>query len=181
MGVPFWREVEYTDDGCSIFQCLFCKAKWEARTSPGYYRYKCGKCDCCVAGKYLTDGTSCYGQKEFKAYCPFFVYCPCCGIRWDGQMHRPENHRKAKIEKILDNMSYEDRTRYRPQKELFWAIEECRRGIWVIYKKYRRSEYSRKEILNLINGLRNDEKEFHSEYPDSARFFYRIKLLSLER
>lgn len=33
-GIPYWRNVNYTDDGCSLFQCLSCKHKWESRTSP---------------------------------------------------------------------------------------------------------------------------------------------------
>lgn len=35
-----WRLVEYTDDGCSIYQCLSCKAQWEARTSPEHSHWR---------------------------------------------------------------------------------------------------------------------------------------------
>lgn len=37
MGVPFWRSVRYTNDGCHLFQCLECKAEWESVTAPGWF------------------------------------------------------------------------------------------------------------------------------------------------
>jgi hypothetical protein len=36
-----WRCIEYTDDGCSRYECLWCKATWEARHFPSVY---CGNC-----------------------------------------------------------------------------------------------------------------------------------------
>lgn len=36
-----YRCVEYTDDGCSVYECLSCKARWEAR---GFPRNYCGNC-----------------------------------------------------------------------------------------------------------------------------------------
>ncbi len=35
-----WRLVEYTDDGCSIYECLKCDAQWEARTSPEHSHWR---------------------------------------------------------------------------------------------------------------------------------------------
>ena len=35
LGIPYWRHVDWSDDGCSLFQCLNCKNGWEARTDPG--------------------------------------------------------------------------------------------------------------------------------------------------
>jgi len=29
---PYWRYVRYTDDGCCIYQCLWCMADWELRS-----------------------------------------------------------------------------------------------------------------------------------------------------
>lgn len=34
MSINCWRVVEYTSDGCFIYQCLECYSSWEARTSP---------------------------------------------------------------------------------------------------------------------------------------------------
>jgi hypothetical protein len=36
--------VEYTDDGCSIYQCLWCKCTFETRDNPEYQWNFCPKC-----------------------------------------------------------------------------------------------------------------------------------------
>ncbi len=38
---PYFRCIDYADDGCSAYECLACKAKWEARYMPTNY---CGGC-----------------------------------------------------------------------------------------------------------------------------------------
>lgn len=35
-----WRSIEYTDDGCTKYQCLACKVIWEARTSPEHAHWR---------------------------------------------------------------------------------------------------------------------------------------------
>lgn len=40
--VKRFREVGYLDDGVSRFQCLACKQKWDARSSPGPFCSYCG-------------------------------------------------------------------------------------------------------------------------------------------
>jgi len=40
MSIPAWRKVEYTDDGCSIYECLSCYNQWEARSNPEYSEWK---------------------------------------------------------------------------------------------------------------------------------------------
>lgn len=40
MSIPKWRKVEYSDDGCSIYECLSCYKKWEARTDPEHAEWK---------------------------------------------------------------------------------------------------------------------------------------------
>jgi len=37
-----WRNVQYTDDGCNVYQCLQCQYEWEARTSPDLFCPHCG-------------------------------------------------------------------------------------------------------------------------------------------
>lgn len=36
-----YRRIEYTDDGCTLYECLKCKAKWECRN---FWNVYCGKC-----------------------------------------------------------------------------------------------------------------------------------------
>ncbi len=40
MKFPYWRHVQSTDDGCSIYQCLWCMVQWESRTSPCWGKWK---------------------------------------------------------------------------------------------------------------------------------------------
>lgn len=40
-----WRKVEYTDDGCTVYECLKCKAGWESRSDPEWGKWQF--CPCC--------------------------------------------------------------------------------------------------------------------------------------
>lgn len=44
MAIPRWRELHYTDDGCSKYQCLSCKESWESRSTPEYGWKFCPYC-----------------------------------------------------------------------------------------------------------------------------------------
>jgi hypothetical protein len=48
--------VTYTDDGCSIYQCLECKAQWESRGNPesGHWRF-CPVCGTSWRGRMPND------------------------------------------------------------------------------------------------------------------------------
>ena len=39
MSIPKWRHVEYTDDGCNVYQCLSCYDSIEGRFSPSYWKF----------------------------------------------------------------------------------------------------------------------------------------------
>jgi len=67
MSIPFWRYVTYTDDGCSVYECLDCYRSWEARTDPKYSEWKfCPYCGC-----------EWEGQKEWNS-----------NVKWDRQKGR---------------------------------------------------------------------------------------------
>ncbi len=68
MGIPLWREVRYTDDGCSIYQCLSCKASWEGRGAPGYYHWETGE------------------------YHVVWKFCPLCAVEWTGARFTGSDH-----------------------------------------------------------------------------------------
>lgn len=36
------RTIEYTDDGCTAYECLACNARWEGRSKPGPFCSYCG-------------------------------------------------------------------------------------------------------------------------------------------
>lgn len=62
MAINKWRKIEYTDDGCSLYECMLCYGKWESRTSP-----------------------SPEGSEKFHSPSGW-VYCPCCGTKWEGRI-----------------------------------------------------------------------------------------------
>lgn len=81
--LPYWRYVEYTDDGCSIYQCLSCMNKWESRDAPGYYT-ETVETDDPSESAWSYHGVN--GIKYFKGCDPVYhstwKYCPHCGIPW---------------------------------------------------------------------------------------------------
>lgn len=85
MGIPYWRYVDGTDDGCSIYECLSCKASWESRTAPGF------------------DNR------------PNWFYCPVCGHRWEGELkydtekrfNKPVDNPRARTERIKNLCEFE--------------------------------------------------------------------------
>lgn len=67
MSIPYWREVKYTDDGCSVYQCLNCYSEWEGRSAPWWSE----------------DGK----KPDRKGV---WNLCPVCGITWIGQIKPKE-------------------------------------------------------------------------------------------
>lgn len=44
VSIPKFRDCGYTDEGCSLYQCLSCKNQWEGRSSPEYGWRFCPYC-----------------------------------------------------------------------------------------------------------------------------------------
>lgn len=65
MSIPKWRKADCTDDGCSIYECLSCYARWESRTTPGWH---------------YTDRET--GELTVQTN---WHFCPECGIKWEGE------------------------------------------------------------------------------------------------
>ncbi len=51
MAIPSYRYVNYTDDGCTLHQCLACGQKWEGRSAPEYGWKFCPYCGVKWTGK----------------------------------------------------------------------------------------------------------------------------------
>lgn len=94
MSINCWRYVEYTDDGCALYQCLACYEQWEARTQPGWFT---------VEGEYR----------------PAFRFCPFCGTQWEtptftGSCSEPQyGPRRTKIKEAVERRERADRERQR--------------------------------------------------------------------
>lgn len=154
MAIPYWREVKYTDDGCSEFQCLNCYNSWEARTSPGRQTYECGNCEYCTTKVWSSGAWSCHGDAKYRRYVPFFLYCPFCATKWVGEMLRPETHRKAIVQKILDEMPYPHIQRKRE-----WVIE-CKTpsSSWYRHYSYDLHRFTAKQVLENLKRFRKEEE-----------------------
>ena len=92
--IPKWREVRYTDDGCSIFQCLSCYGQWESRSEPSYSH----------------DG-------EYKA---IWRFCPLCGCQWDGSA-REGDHFGLRRQRIIDAIRSPEPS---STPDFWWVVEE---------------------------------------------------------
>jgi hypothetical protein len=87
MGLNKYRDVEYSDDGCEVYECMACKAQWEVRYFPTAY---CGNC-----------GIKFEGQHECRGhYTPRWEYERFDGHYWDErdyETRRAEDKEKEAI------------------------------------------------------------------------------------
>jgi hypothetical protein len=63
MSIPKWREVDYTDDGCAIWECLSCYEQWEGRTGPQRWAY-CPYCGCKWTGEIKVDWDAASARRD---------------------------------------------------------------------------------------------------------------------
>jgi len=134
MSIPKWRVVEYTDDGCSIFQCLNCYDTWEGRTPAGYSDF---------------DGT----------YTALWRFCPCCGIQWEGSAREQTDEygpRRTRILKAVDDYRHANWDRYynKVPPRYWWVIEHKytfrfmpTMERWEPQVRYTNFKYGAKEML----------------------------------
>lgn len=132
-----WRTVRYTDDGCSLYQCLNCKNQWESRSIPGY-----------ITADYTEDYRTIEGT--FR-YIPKQHYCAYCGIKFDGVVgyQHPSN------EKCLGKRRFEISHK---RKDNNYEIRVF--SIEYDYRSYGYSHYeirhSAKECYELLQKLKKD-------------------------
>ena len=180
-----WRYVEYTDEGCAIFQCLKCKSQWESRTSPGYI----------IQETFVgTDG------KTYEAgYYPTWHFCPVCGTKWDGcERDRADvvGPRRTKIQDAIESrqraewsLPWEQRRAAeiaREKEQRFWLIEENyqyldfeidRNKKWEMVQKLDRAKHSAKEALEYMRRHREMQLIDHSQDIVAGRcaIFHRVR------
>lgn len=151
MSIPKWRYVDYTDDGCSIYQCLNCYVKWEARTSPKYGEWKfCPHCGCKWNGEREWDANAKWERKKginplpnARLNMPLFVVekkavpldeNEIIEKRWETVSYRSEDLHRAlqtlnyELARELDSepfwVYYIYRITYKPEKNsgLVWSM-----------------------------------------------------------
>jgi hypothetical protein len=145
MPVPRWRVDRYTDDGCSVFQCLNCYKSWEGRCSPGYTH----------------EGI----------YNASWRFCPICGVEWKGPMRESEDEfgpRRTKIKEAIrrywDAIPWDQR--YPKPPAFWWVIEQefksfMFRGAtkWEPQQHYRGLVVPAKEVLARARELQRMRQE----------------------
>lgn len=118
MSIPKWREIEYTDDGCSLYQCLHCYEKWEGRSSPEYGWKFCPFCGVKWDGQeFARKGTESRWHwdligRELRA------------LDYDDKSEESQRLWKGLYERdqVIDSHLKENR-KSREAREMVWSIE----------------------------------------------------------
>ena len=127
---PFWRNERYTDDGCSLYQCLNCKQSFEGRSGPGYMNHYKKVMGICPRGgqNYDTSGDVYhYAKLDEPEYHPEMFYCPFCAVKWEGPIRRDEDNesmrgdRRLKIDRAMRKWKPVESTWY-------WVMQS--REVW---------------------------------------------------
>ena len=109
--IPLWRRVKYTNDGCSLYQCLNCKGEYEGREAPGWYLW-------------YDDQQQ---ELEEPIYKPHFRYCPFCGVEFTSAV-RPGSNKYGNNERMLGprRQKIADAMNRRPisRPKWYWGIEK---------------------------------------------------------
>lgn len=137
-----WRLVRYTDDGCSLFQCLNCKGRWESRGAPGF----------------TLD----------EVYHADWKFCPICGVRWNGSHRERQDEYGTRRTKVTNAIKRHSDAQFhaewgqpwfkRQEIELargphfWWVVEE--RTHSGIYKAEQRWEFGCKADGTIVSALR---------------------------
>lgn len=171
MSVPHWRYVNYTDDGCSIYQCLNCYNKWEARTAPGRYdpyEYIDEPVSGCTVVK-RGDGTHYYFlERDIPLYKEGWKFCPHCGCEWDGAIVPDYDNeymyqgRRLEVYRMVKNLPYSS-----SQPDWYWLIQE--RQVWADrdgpedwkgFRKYDPRRYSALDIYKELQWVRENRFDY---------------------
>jgi len=176
--IPFWRSVEYTDDGCSIYQCINCKGKWESRSEPGYtvWHDKVGK-------EFVLKA-----EPEYK---PYFNFCPICGVAFKGPIRMEyDNHDMLGERRLRIQRATESRRMDKATPTFWWVIQqrEVKHGEqepiqWYDKHKASGDRFGAKEIYSRLLDFRSQDKDqdFHSAngpYPTHTKHQTRIVVMS---
>ena len=134
MAIPFWRYKDYSDDGCSIYECLNCYKEWEARTSPKYSEWKfCPYCGCVWEGEKEWDAEAKWNnkkgiplEKDVRLLLPIFVvekrFVPIDGSE-PTEWELISKEMKSFFDAVYDLEFY---SAQEANSEIFWSKEEYR-------------------------------------------------------
>ncbi len=111
--LPYWRYVEYADDGCVLYQCLACAKQWTGRTEPGYFR-----------------------ELPILEYIAVWDFCPYCGIQWKGPIKcNLENERMLGPKRLLQEKAIRARRQRAFQSGLHSEKKHCEPTWWWLIQR----------------------------------------------
>lgn len=176
---PFWRYVRYTDDGCALYQCLNCKSQWESRTQPGWLDHhdKFDGLDESGGGIKDRDGNVYhYKLKDEAVYKPVMIYCPFCGIEWEGPIRRDYDNEYMRGEKRLARDKAIEVARPTAPTVAWWWVMQTREiwpdrdgpGNWRDEGRYNPDRYG---SVRIAKELRDRRERCKQEDAHSAELF----------
>lgn len=118
-GFLFWRKRHYTDDGCTLYECLNCHCGWEGRDDPHLWNF-CPHCGCEWVGQLIcrdTDTPRWLWDRVERAL--------------ELDIYDPKNPESVRYWNNLRHYSHFLRDR---MDKLFHEME-AKRGVWVIESK----------------------------------------------
>lgn len=152
MSIPKYRYMEYTDDGCCLYQCLNCYNEWESRTDPEYGWHWCPYCGIKWESK----------QEARRATIEKW--------RWLLYVKDYDDRKISYSEREnFQNMCGDDR-----DQRIKWSLEYLYRGKWQIKKVLvAKRNCDRPMFLKLHKEL----KYYREQYPEEV---WRIRVLKEE-
>ena len=188
--LPYWRYVEYTDDGCATYECLSCKSRWEGRGAPGGY-------DCYMEVDGPGEGILSYenekgGVKRVRhykkrphpLYMPDWKYCPRCGVEWIGPIRcGVDNERMLGPKRLRQERGIRERDYQHHYPTKWWVIQEKivwdddrehAVSNWQSIAKYKPVKFGAVKVLQRLNDERGYER---SDNPFSSRKVFRVVMM----
>lgn len=160
MSIPFWRYVDYTDDGCSVYECLDCYRSWEARTDPKYSGWKfCPYCGCEWEGQREWDSNAKWNRKRgvplknnMRLIMSLFVVQNRC-VPYDGSEPTEWKSISHGSENFLDAIqTIEFYSTQEATSEPFWSKEEFR----IVFDPYKDKYNVHKKISKQLHWTEGD-------------------------
>lgn len=158
-----WRMIQYTDDGCELYQCLHCYNSWEARTNPKWGKWKF--CPVC--------GTRWDGQLKKNEKTKYYPYDTSVGIScgvWKFQVSeigKFEDSNYDDSERVWKTISYVSKPRF--VSNISKSSNEKQH-----YRKYLISWLHNKIINDYMTSQLNKRFEFGIKYYIHYRFVFDV-------
>ena len=184
--LPYWRCIEYTDDGCSEYQCLACKGQWEGRDVPGWFDSYMEIEEPEEGGVSVKKGGILHHYKErlHPLYKPEWKYCPICGVQWIGPIRcTVNNERMLGPRRLRQEQGIRERDYQHHYSAKWWVIQEkivwnddrphavCN---WQAIAKYNTFKFG---AVKMYDRLKDERAELNSDNPFGPTKEFRVVMM----